>query len=92
MEFFIDQITEQKSAPKNLFDKWNHEHQADETEEDRHPVSRPGEQIRVEPVWTRRGTEELLGRNPANENEQADRDGEGDLLRRAKLILAPKPN
>ena len=93
MEFFVDQIPEEKSAPKNLFDDWDDQHEAEETEDNRGPIRRlTGENLQIETDYAWRGTKELLRRDPAGEYEQTERNGEDDPDRLAKLIFAPEPD
>ena len=63
VEFLVDEIAQQESAPENLLDQRNDHDQPQETEDDRGPVGGwlAGKNFRIETVETRRETEELPG-------------------------------
>jgi hypothetical protein len=93
MEFFVHEITEKESAPKNLLDQWNDNNQPQKTKGDRGPVHRgmAGKGLGIEASKTRRETEKFLGCNPERKNQECHRGGKDNSPRRTKLILAPEP-
>src|SRR5450432_499806 len=93
VEFFVNEVAKQESAPKNLLDQRNDDYEANETDRNRGPVCRrlAGENLGVETVEARCETEKRLGRNPQRENQERNRGCEKNLPGCAKLIFAPEP-
>jgi hypothetical protein len=94
VEFFVDEIAKQESAPENLLDQWNDNDQPQKTEDDRGPVRGwlAGKDLGIETNETRRETQEFLGCNPQRENQERNRGCKNNSPGYAKLILAPKPD
>lgn len=94
VEFLVDEIAQQKSAPENFLDQRDDDDEAKKPQENGGPVSSwlTGKSLGIEPVGPWRKTEKSLGRNPERENEERNRNGESDSAGGLKLILAPKQN
>jgi hypothetical protein len=93
VEFLVDEIAKQESAPEDFLDQWNDNDQPQKTEDDRGPVGGwlAGEDLGIETKEPRRETEEFLGCNPQRENQERNRGRKNNSPGCAKLILAPKP-
>ena len=93
VEFFVNEVAKQKSAPKNLLDQRNDDYEANKTDYNRGPVRRwpAGKNFGIESSDARCETQDFLGRNPQRENKERNRGGEENLPDWAKRILATKP-
>src|SRR5436190_9803467 len=90
---FVDQITEEKTAPKHFFDKRNDDHQPEKSKNDCAPIQRwfRGEKVRIETGQPRFKAKELLRCNPKRKDRDAYKKCEPNLSRRPKFIVAPEP-
>src|SRR6266446_9312607 len=94
LEFFRDQVAQQKATPENLLDQRHDEHEPQESHHERGPakswVSCKG--IGIKSGQPRRKTEELLWRNPKREGEQGDGDCEDRPAHPAKFVFVAEIN
>lgn len=93
MEFFVNEIAKQESAPKNLLDHRDDNDQAKKTKSDRGPVRGwlAGKNLGIETVEARRQTEKSLRGYPQSEHHQRHCERKQNSLRRPKLVFAPEP-
>ena len=93
-EVFIGKEPEQKSAPKNLLDKWDNDDKPEKSKHSPQPVApwMGPENIRIETNGACRRSKKLLQRDPKKKDDHGHCDGENDVSWSFKIIFAPKPN
>ena len=93
-EFFVDEVAQKKAPPENFLDQGDDNHEAQKAENDGAPIQSrlAGEDFGIEAGEPRRKAEELLRRDPQNENRQADGHRKPGFPRSLKIVIPPKPN
>lgn len=94
VEFFVHEIAEQESAPKDFLNQRYDDDQPQETKDDRGPVCGrlAGKDLRIKTNEARRKAQEFLGRDPDGKGQDRYRGRKNNSPRRVKFILAPEPN
>src|ERR1043166_8105329 len=94
-EIFVDQKTQQKSAPKDFLDQRHNHDQAHKAQHQLKPVKWRvliEEHKRIEPGRARRKTEQRLRRDPDDEGNKPNKQRDPDSPCSTKIVLAPKVN
>ncbi len=92
LEPFVNDKTQQKRAPEYFLNEWNHDDQSYKPQQDGEPVEGAiASQSGIEAVRPRGESEELLRRNPDDENHDGNEESERDIFGTSQVIAAPEP-